>query len=201
MHPPIRRALIVDDLASTRQWLRQALALAFDAPQIDEAATLAQGHALAAQHAPDLALIDLGLPDGRGTTLIQALRANSPGRLIVIPTIFDDDAHLFEALRAGASAYVLKDQLPPRIALALQAIHQGQPPLSPSLARRLLSWEAGNPAGLDAVERRLLQLRSRGATHQEAAAAAGLDADTAHAAIRRLYDRLATIGSGIAIDS
>ena len=129
------RVLIVDDLASSRDWLARAATLAFPGIVITLANTLAQAIALA-DAAPPLALIDLGLPDGSGVELIE--RLHPQGTLCVVATVFDDDAHLFPALRAGAQGYVLKDQSPEALAGMLEGIADGRPPLSPSIARRLL---------------------------------------------------------------
>ncbi|WP_306581850.1 response regulator, partial [Dokdonella sp.] len=103
------RALVVDDLASSREWLTRALRLAFADIEVVAAATLAQARACCTPP-PPLALIDLGLPDGSGIELIEQLQPR--GTLCIVATVFDDDAHLFPALHAGAQGYVLKDQAP-----------------------------------------------------------------------------------------
>lgn len=160
--PLITDALIVDDLPATRAWLARAVLIAFPDARLCEAADLKSGHRLSADRAPDLALIDLRLPDGHGAQLIEALRRLRPETCIVVPTIFDDDAYLFEALRAGASGYVLKDQTAERIACSLKAIQIGEPPLSVPLARRLLRLAATGALRLAADEQQLLQARARG---------------------------------------
>ncbi len=192
----IRHALIVDDLAATRGWLRQALNLAFSDLQIEEAETLAQARMRARVTPPDLALIDLRLPDGHGTALIRELRRTRPQALSVVPTIFDDDGYLFGALCAGAAGYLLKDHALPRLAQALRAIVDGQPPLSPPLSRRLLQLASQQRLLLDTSQRTLLQLRARGATAAEAAQGAGLEPDAANATLRTVYARLSELDDG-----
>ena len=90
----------------------------------------------------DLALIDLGLPDGSGVDVVSSLRESQPEALSVIVTIHDDDDHLFPALQAGAYGYILKEQSRELITEQLQRISQGEPPLSPSIARKVIAYFA-----------------------------------------------------------
>jgi DNA-binding NarL/FixJ family response regulator len=88
----------------------------------------------------DLALIDLGLPDGSGVDVVTKLRDVQPDAQSVVVTIHDDDEHLFPALQAGAFGYILKEQARELITEQLQRISQGEPPLSPSIARRVMAY-------------------------------------------------------------
>jgi DNA-binding NarL/FixJ family response regulator len=129
--------LLVEDLAHCRAWLVQALQAAFPQSRIETADSVAGGLA-ALVSAPALAVVDLGLPDGSGMKVIEALRQRLPDCQVVVSSVFDDDAHLFGALRAGATGYVLKDEPVESLAALLRGIVAGQPPLSASIARRLL---------------------------------------------------------------
>ncbi len=185
-------ALVVDDLASSRDWLAQALGLAFPGIAIAFAGSLAEG--LRAAAAP-LAIIDLGLPDGSGVTLIERLHAS--GTTCVVATVFDDDAHLFPALHAGAQGYVLKDQPTDALAGMLRGIAEGRPPLSPSIARRLLRHfqpapDASVPAVvLTARETEVLRLIAKGYTVPEVAEALALSRHTAAGYVKDIYRKLA----------
>lgn len=135
------RILIVDDHHSARAWLERAAASAFPEAQISTAADAAGARDALSQpvaQLPDLALIDLGLPDGDGTSLIALLKQRAPNAMAIVSTMFDDDGHLFPALRAGAQGYVLKDEPQASLIQLLQGIANGQPPLSASIARRML---------------------------------------------------------------
>jgi DNA-binding NarL/FixJ family response regulator len=186
------RALVVDDLASSRDWLSRALAQAFPAIEIAVAATLAEAF-VHAESSPPLALIDLGLPDGSGIRLIEKLQPL--GTLCIVATVFDDDAHLFPALHAGAQGYVLKDQATDTLAEMLTGIAAGQPPLSPSIARRLLRHfqpptpDASEPA-LTGRETDVLRLIAKGHTVVEVANLLGLSRHTAAGYLKDVYRKL-----------
>jgi DNA-binding NarL/FixJ family response regulator len=85
-------------------------------------------------------MVDLGLPDGSGVEVVQALREKQPDVQSVVVTIHDDDEHLFPALQAGAFGYLLKEQSREQLAEQLHRISQGEPPLSPSIARRVIQY-------------------------------------------------------------
>ena len=179
------RALVVDDLESSREWLSRALAQAFPGIEIALAASLAEAQAHV-ESAPPLALIDLGLPDGSGIRLIEKLQPL--GTLCIVATVFDDDAHLFPALHAGAQGYVLKDQSTDNLAEMLTGIAAGQPPLSPSIARRLLRHF--QPIAPDASEPALLRLIAKGHTVAEVAGLLGLSRHTAAGYLKDVYRKL-----------
>ncbi|MBS0589091.1 MAG: response regulator transcription factor [Proteobacteria bacterium] len=188
----LTRALIVDDLASSRQWLARAARQTFVDIEIVQAASLTQARALC-EPAPSLALIDLGLPDGSGIGLIETL--HPLGTLCIVATVFDDDAHLFAALRAGAQGYVLKDQAPDALAAMLKGIANGQPPLSPSIARRLLRHfqpEPNTPAepGLTPRESDVLRLIAKGLSIGETAQALSLSRHTVSGYLKDIYRKL-----------
>lgn len=210
-------ALVVDDLASSRDWLARAAVLAFPGITVASAASLAEAFA-ASDPPPSLALVDLGLPDGSGVALIE--RLHPLGTLCVVATVFDDDAHLFPALHAGAQGYVLKDQTPEALAAMLAGIAAGQPPLSPSIARRLLrhfqplperarsgparleparseparSGPARDEAALTARETDVLRLIAKGLSVGEVADLLGLSRHTVAGYLKDVYRKL-SVGS------
>ena len=186
-------ALVVDDLASSREWLSRALQLAFPGIVIDTAASLSEASQYV-QPPPPIALIDLGLPDGSGVQLIERLRGSC---LCIVATVFDDDAHLFPALRAGAEGYVLKDQSPENLAGMLRGIAAGQPPLSPSIARRLLRHftplatpDDAPESALTPRETEVLRLSAKGLTRQEVAQLLELSIHTVAGYLKEIYRKL-----------
>lgn len=202
-HRRMKRALIVEDLPDIRTWLADAASEAF--PGVETACAGRRDDALAiiAQREFDLALVDLGLPDGSGIDVVAALRSKQPRAVSVVVTIFDDDEHLFPALQAGAFGYLLKEQ--PRDALVAQLlrISLGEPPLSPSIARRVLGYFAAATGQRLATVRQLesevrltdretevLQRVAKGYTMPEIAQQFGLSRHTIGDHIKQIYRKL-----------
>ena len=199
----ISRVLIVDDHAGARAWLERAARAAFPSCQIATAADVAGAMLAFAQppeNLPDLALIDLGLPDGNGTDLVRALKARAPNAIAVVATMFDDDAHLFPALRAGAQGYVLKDETETELVRLLVGISNGQPPLSASIARRvLMHFAAITPQAAPAAivgehltdrESDTLKLIAKGFNVPKIAELLGISKHTVAGYVRDVYRKL-----------
>lgn len=143
---------------------------------------------------PDIALIDLGLPDGSGVELIEYIQRHSPATLCIVASIYHDDGHIFPALRAGARGYLLKDQPIAAIVAALTGIAGGQPPLSPAIARRMLSFFQPGPAlptpTLTERETDVLRLISKGMTQAETGRLLGISQHTVSGYVKELYRKL-----------
>ena len=136
----MKTILLLEDLPEIRAWLRKLVLQVFPDSQISESARVADALALVTAVKFDLALVDLGLPDGSGVDVVTKLRDVQPETQSVVVTIHDDDEHLFPALQAGAFGYILKEQARELITEQLQRISQGEPPLSPSIARRVMAY-------------------------------------------------------------
>lgn len=192
-------ALVIDDLDHCRDWLARALDLAFPGIDVRFAVDVASGRDAIASP-PPLVLCDLGLPDGSGMQLIEQLVRDAPGTQVVVTTVFDDDAHLFPALRAGAQGYVLKDATVEALAELLRGIVDGQPPLSPSIARRVLRHfqqpVAATPTPtpgddpLTSRERDVLKLIAKGLTVVDTAQALQLTRHTVAGYVKDIYRKL-----------
>lgn len=200
---PMQHALIVEDVPQVREWLGSVLKTAFPQAQISLASRRDTALRCVAEHTFDLALIDLDLPDGSGVDVVGALHHHQPRALPVVVTIYDDDAHLFPALQAGAFGYLLKDQ--PTEVLVAQLLHllDGEPQLSPPIARRVLAHFASGaqqprPAlpGVDqeihltARETDVLQRVAKGYTLLEIAQQFGLSRHTVDHYIKQVYRKL-----------
>jgi DNA-binding NarL/FixJ family response regulator len=158
---------------------------------------------LATQGAPDVVIIDLGLPDGDGTELIRELAASAPGASALVATVFGDEAHVVRAVEAGAHGYLLKDTSLDEFGRAIRLVRDGGAPLSPQIARYLLKRFAAPPAHtrppavvdtpdkLSAREAQILTLISQGQSVPEVALALYLSAHTVTTHVKHIYEKLA----------
>jgi len=131
--------LLLEDIPEIRAWLKVLIKQVFANAQITECSRVSDAIAQVNSQRFTLALLDLGLPDGSGVDVVSALRERQPEVQSVIVTIHDDDEHLFPALQAGAFGYLLKEQSRELLVEQLQRISQGEPPLSPSIARKVIA--------------------------------------------------------------
>jgi DNA-binding NarL/FixJ family response regulator len=199
----MEHALIVEDLPEIRVWLGDVARAAFPQVQVTSVGRRDEALRCLLHGTFDLALIDLGLPDGTGLDVVGALRFQQPKALPVVVTIYDDDEHLFPALQAGAFGYLLKEQ--PQDALVAQLLRMtlGEPPLSPPIARRVLAHFAGaggrrqaavrqleEEVSLTARETEVLQRVAKGYTLPEIALQFGLSRHTVADYIKQVYRKL-----------
>jgi len=136
----MKTILLLEDLPEIRAWLSKLVLEVFPGAEISECARVHDAIELVKAVKFDLALVDLGLPDGSGVDVVTQLRDVQPEAQSVVVTIHDDDEHLFPALQAGAFGYILKEQARELISEQLHRISQGEPPLSPSIARRVMAY-------------------------------------------------------------
>ena len=155
--------LLLEDLPEIRAWLSKLVLQVFPDAQIAEAARVHDALGLVSAIKFDLALVDLGLPDGSGVDVVGALREHQPETQSVVVTIHDGDEHLFPALQAGAFGYILKEQPRELIIEQLHRISSGEPPLSPSIARRVMAYftEKSKPQPASAVTMPIVSLTDR----------------------------------------
>ncbi|BEV07109.1 response regulator transcription factor [Methylophilus sp. DW102] len=193
----MKTAFILEDTPESQLWLSEVLQQSFPDIQIHAANHIAQAlTALNHLSAIDIALIDLSLPDGSGVAVIEWLNRHSPQTICVVASIFDDDSHIFPALRAGAHGYLLKDQPQTAIVQALNGIVTGQPPLSPAIARKLLRHfhepyvEATAQGALTEREKEVLSIIAKGMTMAETANILGLKRNTVAGYVKEIYRKL-----------
>lgn len=189
----MKYALIVEDLPDTQAWLERLVTGAFPGVHV----TLADGveSALSRLQARpfDLALVDLGLPDGNGVEVIAALSGLQAPPVIVVATIYDDDRHLFPALQAGAQGYLLKEQPLEILTRQLCGILDGHPPLSPAIARRLLGFFQTPQSTCESLtnrEKEALTHLAKGLKIAEVATIMGITRHTAADYVKHVYRKL-----------
>ncbi len=130
--------LIVDDHELVREGVRSFLDSQQDITVVSEASTGRDAIQLAAEHIPDVVLMDLIMPQMDGVEATRQLKQISPRSHIVILTSYHDDEHIFPALRAGARSYVLKNLRPAELADAVRRAAKGEAVLHPKIATRVI---------------------------------------------------------------
>ncbi|ABW15186.1 response regulator transcription factor [Frankia sp. Mgl5] len=133
------RVLIVDDHALFRRGLEMVLAQEVDIEVVGEAADGAEAVTMAAEMAPDIVLMDVRMPRRGGIDATSAIKEKVPSAKIVMLTISDEEADLFDAIKAGAMGYLLKEISIDEVAADIRAVYNGQSLISPSMASKLLS--------------------------------------------------------------
>jgi len=195
----MKNILLLEDLPEIRSWLKALVGQVFPQAHIAESARVHDARQQITAMRFDLALIDLGLPDGTGVDVVTALREAQPEAQSVVVTIHDDDDHLFPALQAGAFGYLLKEQSRDQLAEQLHSISQGEPPLSPSIARRVIQYFAAQakPAaplmpGVTLTEREneVLLRVAKGFTLPEIGVQLGLSRHTIADYVKQIYRKL-----------
>jgi DNA-binding NarL/FixJ family response regulator len=197
-----RQILVIEDLPTTREWLIKLVETTFPDCHIEAASTLSGAlYWLKGQTADlnALCLVDLGLPDGSGIDFIRALMHKAPHAHAVVTTLYDDDANLLNAMAAGASGYILKDQEPELIGTRLAAIERGEVAMSPSISRRIMAHFQNSARFVTATsdvviltprETDVLRLIGRGLRNGEAATALGISKMTVTDYIKTIYRKL-----------
>ena len=150
----------------------------------------------------DVALIDLGLPDGNGIDLIREIASTRPDTDVMVVTVFGDEAHVLASIEAGATGYLLKRSLHDTLGATVRELRAGGSPISPVIARQLLHRFKKNPpvpsqptvvddGGLSEREREVLLFIAKGFTVGEIANMLHLSAHTVATHVKHIYRKLA----------
>jgi DNA-binding NarL/FixJ family response regulator len=139
LHAEPIRTMIVDDHALFRRGLEMVLASEPDIELVGQASDGTEAVEKAAESLPDVVLMDIRMPRSNGIEACRAMKEAAPSAKIVILTISDEEEDLFEAIRAGASGYLLKDIPLDEVADTVRAVHGGQSLINPSMAGKLLT--------------------------------------------------------------
>jgi DNA-binding NarL/FixJ family response regulator len=173
-HPPVT-VFLLDDHEIVRRGIADLLDAAPGIEVVGEAATAAEALARVPAVRPDVAVLDVRLPDGDGVTVCRELRSRMPEVRCLMLTSFDDDDALFDAVMAGASGYVLKQIRGTDLVDAVRRVAAGQSLLDPAVTQRVLERIRKGPEQPDELrslteqERRILALIAEGLTNREIA--------------------------------
>ena len=188
---PITRVALVEDDREMRARLAASIRAQSSLRLVAEYATGGEALAGLESAAPDVLLVDLGLPDIAGLEVVRFAANRYPGCNILIVSIFGDEANVLAALEAGARGYLLKGSLQRDIVLDIREIRNGGSPLSPIVARQLLKRLQAPRRGQAAAKSEILNAISRGFSYGETASMLGISIGTVHTFLKRIYRKLA----------
>lgn len=169
------RILIADDHSIVRKGIRALLATESGIEVVGEAGDGLEAVNEAERLRPDVILMDMVMPQVDGIEAIRRITARQLGARILVLTSFAADEKVFPAIKAGALGYLLKDSGPEELVQAIRQVHQGQPSLHPTIARKLLaelSHPAERPTSVDPLTEReveVLRLVARGSSNRQIA--------------------------------
>jgi DNA-binding NarL/FixJ family response regulator len=192
--------LVVDDQAMVRQGFSALLDAQPALHVVGQAGDGVEAVELAAATTPDVVLMDIRMPRMDGLEATRRILAAAPGCRVVVLTTFDADDHVYEALRSGASGFLLKDAPAADLVRAVEVVAAGEALLAPSVTRRLIADVAGRPVAARAVpsrfdvltprEREVLVEIARGLSNAEIAAALVLAEETVKTHVGRILAKL-----------
>ncbi|MET8139066.1 response regulator transcription factor [Sphaerisporangium sp. NPDC005288] len=196
------RVLIVDDHALIRRSLELALAAEPDIEVVGEAGDGQEAVEIADRLLPDVVLMDVRMPRQSGIEATRAIKASVPSARIVMLTVSDEEEDLFEAIKAGATGYLLKDVQIDEVPDAVRGVHEGQSLINPAMAAKLISEfanmsrkEAERPPQLPVPrltdrEMEVLRLVAKGMNNREIAKQLFISENTVKNHVRNILEKL-----------
>jgi two-component system NarL family response regulator len=186
-HAPIR-LLCVDDHHLVRDGLVLIINRQPDLTVVATAATGEQAVTLFRQHRPEVTVMDLQLPGMSGLEALRAIRAEVPDARVIVLTIRDDDEAIYQALQAGATAYLVKDAVSDDLIRVIREVHAGTYQRSVSIEARLV--ERATRAPLTPRELEVTALMAQAMRNKEIAAALGVSEQTVQVHVKNVFAKL-----------
>jgi len=187
---------IVEDLDEVRDGLKNFISLSTEFIVVGAFKTGEEALANLPQITPDIVIMDINLPGMNGIECIRQVKDKSPGTQFMMFTVYENDEKVFEALKAGASGYLLKNTGLLQIAESLKELRDGGSPMSANIARKLVNLFRDNDkkaSPMDILSNReneILQLLSKGLLYKEIADQLQITTGTVRQHIHNIYDKL-----------
>ncbi|HET9431635.1 MAG TPA: response regulator transcription factor [Chitinophagaceae bacterium] len=187
---------IVEDLDEVRDGLKSFISLNTDFTVVGDFKTGEEALTNLPRLSPDIVIMDINLPGMNGIECIRQVKDKSPGTQFMMFTVYENDEKVFEALKAGASGYLLKNTGLLQIVESLTELHQGGSPMSANIARKLVNLfrDNGNKTvSMDVLSNReneILHLLSKGLLYKEIADQLHITTSTVRQHIHKIYEKL-----------
>jgi DNA-binding NarL/FixJ family response regulator len=191
----VTRVVIADDHPLFLDGLRALLEAAPGIDVVDSAMTAAEAVDTTIASQPDVVVLDLNMPGAGGIATIREIVSRAPLARVLVLTMYDDDGLVFEAVKAGASGYVLKGAHPDEVISAVRAVAQGEAVFGAGLARRLADWfdRAAAPDPFEQLtprEREVLELLAHGVRNSAIAQRLGISLKTVRNLVSSVLTKL-----------
>jgi DNA-binding NarL/FixJ family response regulator len=187
---------IVEDLDEVREGLKQFISLNPEFNVLNTFSTAEEALTEIPRLKPEIVIMDISLPGMNGIECIRQVKDKSPSTQFMMFTVYENDEKVFEALKAGASGYLLKNTGLVQIIEALKELHNGGSPMSANIARKLVSVFHGKEketAAIEVLSKRendILQLLSKGLLYKEISEQLAISTSTVRQHIHHIYEKL-----------
>lgn len=197
------KVMLVEDHVLVREGTRELLDQENDLQVLVEAGDGEEAVRLAAEHSPDVIIMDIAMPKLNGIEATKQIKATNPAIAILVLTAYDDDQYIFAFLEAGAAGYLLKDATMNDLIQAIRAVHAGESVLHPTVARKVINYFARHidkrytddydRSGTDHLtdrEMEVLKLAAKGMTNREIATELTISTRTVQVHLSNVFSKL-----------
>ena len=187
---------IVEDLDEVRDGLKNFISLSQDFKVLDTFKTAEEAAYDLPKLKPDIVIMDISLPGMNGIECIRHVKDKIPGTQFMMFTVYENDEKVFEALKAGASGYLLKNTGLVQLIESLKELHNGGSPMSANIARKLVTLfrsgqkETAKVEALSTRENEILLLLTKGLLYKEIAEQLSISVSTVRQHIHHIYEKL-----------